>query len=138
MKPNVNCGHLFSIALRKYAGTNVDSARLLYAGFVFGQAEKVYLGACRACMIGVTHPSIVEIVRHIVHDAADLYGLAVSQLNDELWLSRPTSIEWAMDRLRIVEEDSPEWHQIRASLCGVPLEEVDTKFHERTGSCSSV
>ncbi len=37
-------------AINKYAGDDSEKIRIFAAGFVSGQAEKVYLGACRAAM----------------------------------------------------------------------------------------
>lgn len=125
----VTCGPLYLDALLKHAGGDLDKLKAFAAGFVNGQAEKVYLGACRAAMFRPS-PQHVPLVSSLVLDAADRYGLMVRSFSGEIWLYRTAG---DMDQLGTLAKDSPAWHRERGRLCGVPEDEIDERFHERKG-----
>lgn len=127
------CGPLYFEGVKKYAGDNRASIRLFAAGFVSGEAEKVYLGACKAAMFRPS-PEYQPMVQSIVFDVSRRYSLKVAALEpDEIWLLRDADAAQLFQNLKEVERDSPMWHWIRGTLCGVPVNEIDAQFHERKG-----
>lgn len=134
------CGPLFAEALRFFASSDVspDRTHLFFAGHMTGQAEKIYLGACAAAMF---RPSPEHRAFELLALAklSAIYGLEVSvferpEIADEIWLHHP-SARGEVERLsqpRLVV-NSPEWHEVRGVLCGVPANDIDHRFHERRG-----
>ena len=108
-------------------------ARAFLEGWVFGQAEKVYLGACRAAMFRPS-PERFDLAWELAGDAARRYGLIRTSLIGEVWLLRNQSAQELLARLRILVPNSLTWHTVRGQLCGVPPEEIDFRFHERPGA----
>lgn len=128
------CGPMYKEALAKYGSDNPELIRVFAAGFVSGQAEKVYLGACRAAMFRPSQDRYGMLIE-TVNDVAARYGLCVVApigSKQEIWICRP-AFERNVQALQRIEEDTPFWHQHRAILCGVPFGEVDIKFHLRNG-----
>lgn len=120
-------------ALEKYGATDAEQ-KAFAAGFVSGQAEKVYLGACRAAMFRPSQEKAGWMLE-IVEDVCFRYGLSFYSpvgSKQEVWICR---IWWAGDvmDLRDMKEDSAAWHEKRAWLCGIPDAEVDREFHLRSG-----
>lgn len=72
----------------------------------------------------------------IVLDMARRFNLAVyiihTAVGDEIWMSRHENIGEIAEMIRW-NENSPEWHTIRGSLCGVPPDELDCEFHTKKG-----
>lgn len=123
------CGPMYKEAIEKYGTTDAE-AHAFAAGFVSGQAEKVYLGACRAAMFRPSQDRlamILEIVSDVVR-RYDLCYIAGVGSKNEVWICRR---KWARDvqDLHYIKEDSPAWHEKRAWLCGIPGDEVDVAFH---------
>ena len=102
-------------------------------GFVYGQAEKVCLGACYAAVFRIT-PEGHERVMKAVVAAADLYGLEIVELDlpAELWLTTKDCVASVL-RLERCELNSPEFHLHRGWLCGVPFHRIDRQCHIREG-----
>lgn len=128
------CGPMYKDALERHAGDSPDLIRVFAAGFVNGQAEKVYLGACRAAMFRPSQERSGMLLT-LAEEAARRYGLALVSYvgrHNEVWLCRHFHAPDVIG-LRDIEEDSPLWHERRAWLCGVPPDEVDREFHKRTG-----
>jgi hypothetical protein len=133
--PPTTCGPIYAEELSYYTGGDDALVRVYAAGFVHGQAEKVYLGACRAAMFRPSEKwrSMMDAV---VHDAARRYGLLVIPKvgsQSEFWICR-AKYERDVIRMAASEEDSAAWHKRRAWLCGVPDSEVDVEFHLREGA----
>lgn len=137
----VSCGFYFAQAREWYCGDDEEKVQLFAAGFVVGQAEKIYLGACQAAMFrpSAKHYACVSVA---VRNAAKTYGLAIQTLRvtaspaeekTELWLLQPRALE-LFTVLSLTPIDSPEWHVLRGLLCGVPMQDVDYKFHVRWGA----
>ena len=125
------CGSLFLDGLLKYAGDNPEKVRLLAAGFVTGQAEKVYLGACMAAMFRPSE-AYRDMVWHLVVDIARRYELCFDAIGDETWIWHPKA-HGLISAMVHACELSEEWHSIRGLLCGVPAREIDPTFHLRKG-----
>lgn len=127
------CGVLYLDFLRAYCGTDEVKQKAFAAGFIVGQCEKVYIGACKAAMFRPSE-SAFHWLKEVVDDAAHTYGLTVTTIPAsgviEIWVSRSDP---DVSRMGLYQENSPEWHQLRARLCGIPADEVDTNFHERDG-----
>lgn len=139
MSDKQTCCVAYGEALAQYTGGYPEKVKLFAAGFVHGQAEKVYLGACRACMF---RPSAVHIdmMDAVCADAAERYGLAFRYYAKpgEIWLTKSPDY---LDEVMKLVPNSPTWHFGRAMLCGVPHEEIDFEFHKRQGygqSCDVV
>jgi hypothetical protein len=137
------CGPLYLEALTQYTDGDPEKVRLFAAGFIHGQAEKVYLGACQAAMFRPS-PERLEMVDTLAMDAANRYGLLMTYLPSvgEFWLCRDEAafISVSEHMLRM-KPNSPGWHHWRAWLCGIPNGEIDPRFHERKGygeSCDVV
>ena len=108
-----------------------ESKQPFAMGFAAGQAEKVYLGACKAAMF---RPDAEEreLLWHALAVVCEAYGLErrESPVDGELWIFRSANA-WLLDRMLEIEPDSSGWHIWRAFMCGIPREEVDPRFHER-------
>lgn len=121
------CGELYREALKATSEVVVDQISL---GFLIGQAEKVFIGACDGCMT-----KDIELAGAAIR-IAEVYGLtslllspAAAQVNSpEVWIYRPP--------LRFIEytKDSPEWNLHRAALCGVPAEQINLAYHASSRS----
>lgn len=129
------CGPLYKAGIESFTGMDPEKIPLFAAGFVSGQAEKIYLKACQAAMFrpsGEHH----EMVWRIVLEVAGRYGLFVQKLETsrgvELWLCSSPIVAQSIRNLPR-PENSPEWHEARGMLCGVPRHQIDYEFHERAG-----
>jgi hypothetical protein len=102
-------------------------------GFVSGQAEKVYLGACTAAMFRPSDEKRKRLMR-IVRTVCRRYGLAWTVVgeDEEVWICRAVNV-WRVRAMKRYEKNSPQWHEHRAEICGVPVPEIDLEFHERQG-----
>jgi|SRR3989304_4911931 len=132
MSKKRTCGPMYLEALLKYAGDDPVNVKLFAAGFISGQAEKVYLGACKAAMF---RPSDINapMVREICKDVAQRYGLMLLTYEDEFWLVRNIGARSVLWTAIECETNSADWHVLRGMLCGVPKDEIDPTFHEREG-----
>ncbi|GEM_PF-5054693 len=123
--------------LHDFYNPNQDPQRLkdFMRGFWAGEAEKVYLGACKAAMFRPDFEKH-QWVRADIPTVASRYGLLhrffPTSYGGESWIIRP-QYERLVLTLAEFEEDSPAWHIWRARLCGIPDEEIDTEFHLRYG-----
>lgn len=120
----VLCGGLYQQLRARLADEPVDKISL---GFLIGQAEKVYLGACDGCM---TKDVALKDAALLIASVYGLHSVVIEPpgaVNSaELWIYRPP--------LRFVEFllDSPEWNLQRAAMCGVPAHKIDLHFHQQT------
>ena len=124
------CGPLYQEQLKQFVG-NDRELRLFTAGFITGQAEKIYLGACGAAMFRPS-PEHKGLVTELVEIASVTYGLCSNNIGEEIWLFHP-DVAPAFIRLKSIIPNTITAHFMRATLCGVPLREIDYKFHERNG-----
>jgi hypothetical protein len=129
------CGTLYGEAVNEY-GTTPELARALACGFVSGQAEKVYLGACPAAMFRPSDDNYQWLLNEVIK-IANRYGLVVSIIASgvfatprEIWITRNSK---GLGRWMHCSVNSEAWHIWRAVACGIPLDEVDPDFHTRTG-----
>jgi hypothetical protein len=130
------CGPLYLDGLTSFTGMDADKIPIFAAGFVSGQAEKIYLGACRAAMFRPSeewHSTVMGIVRQV----AERYMLRVHELQTsrgvEIWLCKSRNDYTALVVLDHMEENSPEWHRRRGEMCGIPESDIDLEFHKRSG-----
>lgn len=127
------CGPMYLDALEKYTGGDPAKVRLFAAGFISGQAEKVFLGACGAAMFRPSE-AYAPMVRAIVIDCATRYDLLWTQEGAEIWIVRNAALlRTLVCCLERYPENSTEWHMVRGQLCGVPDSELDYEFHLREG-----
>lgn len=139
-----SCTLLLENALR-YMEKNVSPAKHVYCGFIIGQMEKVYLGACPAAMFNI--PLDDYGLRAFIRDVAPNYRLAVDGSDYEL-CSHPTSREiwvWRQSRpevgekvklaKQLMESENPAdrseeaGHMLRGLLCGIPMNELDPHWN---------
>lgn len=122
--------------LRNRYGTTPETAKAFAFGFATGQAEKVHLGACQACMFRPDLESFEWYVTEVA-EIAKCFGLKVTVLDSrcpetprEIWLHRE-GVE--VGKWVTHETNSEEWHRLRAEVCGIPMSEVDKEYHLRNG-----
>lgn len=135
MQHKKTCGPFYLDALQSHAGGDESFTEAFAAGFVNGQAEKVYIGACRAAMFRPSEGNWSMVAR-LATEAAERYGLRFSTMCDvgEIWiLQEHPGVLACFAGLAETEVNSPEWHEIRGWLCGVPTGEIDFEFHKRKG-----
>ncbi|MEK7561025.1 MAG: hypothetical protein AAB539_03665 [Patescibacteria group bacterium] len=125
------CGVLFRDALQQFTFMDPETIPVFAAGFVTGQAEKVYIGACKAAMFRPSE-EYRDMFMRILTDTKERYGLALTSFNGELWIARPENVTLVESIFNLVP-NSAEWHELRGQLCGVPPQEIDLKFHLRRG-----
>ncbi len=135
MKPTKVVGKVTQRLRELYAPTE-DLAEVFACGFAAGQAEKVYLGACKAAMFRPSSESF-EWYQSQVKQIAKLYGLVCTIL-DSHCVETPYEVWIHRDGVQIGawlkhEPNSPEWHKLRAEACGIPADEVDVDYHLRSG-----
>lgn len=136
----VSCGPLYNeLRIELIDITNSAQVRAFAAGFAAGECEKVYLGACKACMFrpenkdfGWLYPIAFMIAKN--------YGLRVrfkdnpdKQRKREIWVLRDEAIV-LFEAMNNEPVNSPQYHTLRAQLCGIPDTEIDTEFHLRHGA----
>lgn len=102
-----------------------------FAGFIAGQCEKVYHGACAAAMFAygsglypMTYEAFVSTFCE-VWGAYELIGLH-DEVRQEIWVTR-TAINEVTDVLTFnhnTEERTRLWTRKRASLCGIAAANV--------------
>jgi hypothetical protein len=120
------CGELYQEAIKATEGLHYN---LLSLGFLIGQAEKVYIGACRGCM--TKDVSLKAAAARV----AGVYGLTLADLHPEtenvnsgeLWIFRGVRLPFLGHAV-----DSPEWNLQRAAICGVPASEINLHYHDHT------
>lgn len=117
------CRELYAEAetlLRKYPDIDKYSA-----GFIHGQVEKVFLGACNACMSRCVGK---EYHIEFINDLCKIYKLSFKVIGLEVWIHRGVGyvMSWELEK-----DDSPRYHMLRAVICGIPPDEIDLEFHER-------
>lgn len=134
MNNQKTCGPLYKEGLEFHTGMDPQLIPVFASGFVSGQAEKIYLGACHAAMFrpsGEWLATVETITAHV----AKRYGLLVCVLptsrGPEIWMCKSAEVCESISALRSMRENSPEWHRRRGLLCGVL--EIDHEFHHRTG-----
>ena len=134
------CGPLYLDALNDFTGMDEKLIPVFAAGFVSGQCEKVYLGACAAAMFRPSKRWYGDLLA-IAKRSVDRYGLRLNifrtSSGTEIWVYATRLVgERLMTLMHAIgsnEEGSPDWHEIRGELCGVPASRIDLEFHERQG-----
>ena len=127
---------LFAELLERFTDDEPLAVTVFAAGFVTGQAEKVWCGACKAAMFRPETPAHDNLLDEIIPDVAGHYGLSWERFRlqgeIEYWIA--TSENWG----RVVEVltegaevNSPTWHLQRAALCGVSTHQVDLEYHKQ-------
>ncbi len=126
------CGYLFNKAFSTATRANTyhDQILIFGKGFLAGQAEKIYSGACKAAMFRPGE-NITQLFAFAT-EIACLYDLYVRVLSSEmeLWIINHNAIEeWTA--MAGMEVNSPEYHVARARLCGIREADIDPEFHNR-------
>jgi len=139
MSEEVACGVLYQQNLDKFVAGSKERFSAFTAGYICGQAEKVHLGTCSAAMfrVGEEHwQHVVKLVTGIAKRFNLRLMMYVSHVSGvrEIWLldGTPATLRFYR-RMANVECDTPEYHLIRALLCGVSSHRVDLEYHQRPG-----
>ena len=124
------CGDLF----REFHNGDDPDINFLQ-GFIYGQAEKIYLGVCPAAMFHTDwqHVTVMAevIAKHFVLEARTLkYYDPVQGPRVEIWIINPFYIEM-YNTLSYLEIGGTMWHTIRGLLCGIPVDRIDACYSER-------
>jgi hypothetical protein len=142
---DVTCGPLYQEALQKLVVerfpvlTLSDVQKGFASGFLAGLAEKVCLGASRACMVRpfMDNRGWFFDVAKITSDVYGLLGRVYIYQDPErgemyeIWLLRDRAALGLFLQMEREEVNSRKWHHMRGRLCGVPLNEIDEEFHKR-------
>lgn len=137
-KNKPTCGPLFEEAWKKAVSMTDDPVSLFSAGHMCGQAEKIYLGSCKAAMFRPSTDQGYAFVFNFALYLSQIYGLNVSTLDtveeskNEIWLHSKDSSA-IIEKLTTERVNSQLWHTIRGLLCGVPFDQIDPWFHLRKG-----
>lgn len=136
MTNETTCGPLYKAGLNEFTDMSRDEVLMFTAGFISGQAEKVYIGACSAAMFRPSEERYAD-VHKLVMRIRNRYGLGSCFLSTsrgrEIWLFKEPDVCDDIQGLRHIDENSSHWHGSRARLCGIPRVNVDYHFHERVG-----
>ncbi len=126
----IACGEIYRRLREQLESAKLDS---FGAGFMAGQAEKVYLGACKAAMFRI-QPENRRTVERVIEIIADAYSLLRLEMNGEYWICRNRITEAQIkDVYYTFDENTPEWHLRRGYLVGIPANEIDLGYHKSTG-----
>lgn len=135
------CGVLHNRAMDHFCGDDEEKIRLFAPGFILGQAEKVYLGACRAAMFR-PEKRHRKLVGDVLFYACQQYDLRQIYLKTtgEYWLF-DKEYNAHMEMIALMSIRATEWpltddewydyHKERGRLCGIPPWKIDGKYHER-------
>ena len=126
---------LFAELLERFTDDEPLAVTVFAAGFMTGQAEKVWCGACKAAMFRPETPAHDNLLGEIIPDVAGHYGLFYERYlfegEVEYWIA--SSTWWFLvDRLTDMECNTPAWHLQRAALCGVDPQQIDLEYHKNT------
>lgn len=126
------CGDLYLEGLTEFTN-DLKSYWAFAAGFVSGQAEKVYNGACLAAMFrpsAETYPALRDVLKKV----CPRYQLFYTGSGQELWIfrsDREPEFGELFVRMLNTEENTATWHLLRAQLCGIPSQKIDYQYHAR-------
>ncbi len=129
-----NMSRLFAELLERFTDHEPTAVAAFAAGFMTGQAEKVWCGACKAAMFRPDTSQHDELLGEIIQDVAGQYGLFYERYvfagEVEYWIA--SSGWWFLvDRLTEMKYDTPKWHLHRAALCGVSPWNVELDYHKQ-------
>lgn len=142
------CGEFYLETVREFCQTDADRMAFT-AGAIYGQAEKVFLGACPAAMFR-TQETNFSAVLDIVHRICQRFELQQRVINyswpskpgddcfpaehsaREIWIFKPNESRKFAKWLEY-PPNSVLWHCHRADDCGIPNSMVDPFFHQRKG-----
>ncbi len=139
-------GELYRQAFDVADADMVTEWRDFTAGFVSGQMEKVYSGACEACMFAPEEQDFAWCYELVSAISSQVYGLAVHVLQcsnrKEIWVSDPAIGNAFLRDLETMvkagDENIPWWHHLRGRLCGISPWRIDPDYHKRYGQKAGV
>ena len=142
-RATMSCGPLYRLVRRQFTDEDPIRNRAFAQGFMCGQAEKVYLGACPAAMFRPTTTVGQELLRGWAATICECYGLRWTVVNYldpsrsnedvlEVWIFRDAIVHVRLwELMRTTSVNTAEWHTVRGRLTGVQAHEIDEWFHER-------
>ncbi len=130
MIARVTCGVLYKKA--KQEALLLERPDLSFSfGFAAGEAEKIYLGACIGAMFR-PREDFQPVLSVFLSRLCIIYSLNSGRDRDELWLFAQTvEASDLFEKMKNCVFNSPDYHSIRAKLCGIPESEIDLEFHKR-------
>jgi hypothetical protein len=122
-------GLLPSVAAIPSQGADIFAAFSL--GTMVGQAEKVFLGAARVCIIRPAREWHAW-ARCAMDMICGHYGLVVLEYAplEELWGVHADWVALA-EHCHTLPYPSAESHRLRGRLCGIPEAQIDGAYHQR-------
>lgn len=136
-----NCGKLYTQMMtglishnlfKKESGLERDFS-FLAAGFITGQAEKVYLGSSEAFMIRPSNEWLdwTKEITNLICKNYSIFSLHLESLG-EIWGFKHFSVSLTLQfMVEKLELNSPEFHELRARLCGI--KEINREYHKSEG-----
>ena len=143
---NHRCNHLFGRLVEHFTGFDPRPKSLHHrrqiepfiAGFMTGQAEKVYLGVCPAC-VAIPRLDDFDWCFKQCGEIAAVYKLHLRVWKHdgkgEVWFLNDTGLKlWAVLQQTLANnpDDNPAINRCRAQLCGIPLDATDPEYPWRT------
>lgn len=132
--PPRSCSAILKNALRFVERFSLLSAEKVQAGFILGQMEKVYLGACPAAMFSI--PLEATELRAFLCDVApdyrlavngDRYAICIKPVQTEVWVwrqDRPEVGRKILEAATLALVNPQAAHLMRAALCGIPVHQA--------------
>ena len=142
-RQDVTCGPLYRGVREQFTGNDPVQNRAFAQGFMAGEAEKVYLGACMAAMFRPTSTIGWQLVEQWAIGICRIYGLVYATIkyvdpsrNDEVvfevWVCQDLEILKIVRSLTTNHDvNGKSWHMARGVLTGVSANDIDPRFHER-------
>lgn len=144
MSEQETCGPLYYRNRRMMVpDEDPEKIRVFALGMASGEAEKVHLRACPAAMFRPAAEDFDWLLEGVVLIGANygldvwpfLYEVADGVVVREVWMvSNDPWPQLLFQSMKAVKVNTPEWHRLRAVLCGIPEDRVDPEFHKRRGA----
>ncbi len=113
-----------------------DSEGAFEAGFIYGLAEKVYIGACPAAMTVSYESDVTRLIVYTICTIFDLFPYEKPVLFKDDMVKRKFTEFWMFkyDMHRQLLDNDQNNNVIRAMLCGYNPEGIEPNFDLRTHS----
>ena len=129
------CGAYYKEFREHFSCLDLTTEQAICIGFMYGQAEKVFLGACNASMFRPLLERKNWSIDQLKWICALLQLSIViadrKEIEREIWICKPQSRWLLQETLEREEYNSLAWHIFRGLMTGVPLTEIDNEFHTR-------
>ena len=110
-------------------GTNRSQDMIFSIGYMAGEVEKIYLGACKGAMF-CPPPYDTSWLFDAAKKIARIYSLYARALTfgirEEIWILKDPNIALAL-KAALAYSDK-EFNRLRGQICGIPDEFIDLEF----------